>query len=287
MPLKFWDEAFLAMVFLVNRTPSRVIDYQTPLEKLFGEQPEYSALRVFGCACWPNLHPFNSRKLQFRSTRCTFLGYSSLYKGYKCLDIATGRVYISRDVIFDENVFPFAELHPNAGAKLTSEILLLSKSRGITVRSPVFDAPTNHLPVQKNPTENVAGTRLESPYFMCSPASARIGADPPARSGANPGVDPAQGAAMPAANESSAAPGSTNPVAPPSPVDAGETSSPLPPSTRAATTRTTASPTAALAPDAAGESISGAGSSVATGSRASTEQAPNPQDAAPRPHTRA
>jgi hypothetical protein len=34
-----------------------------------------------------------------------FLGYSSLHKGYKCLHVPSNRVYISRDVIFDENVF--------------------------------------------------------------------------------------------------------------------------------------------------------------------------------------
>jgi hypothetical protein len=31
----------------------------------------------------------------------------------------------SRDVVFDENIFPFAELHPNAGRRLREEILLL------------------------------------------------------------------------------------------------------------------------------------------------------------------
>lgn len=48
-----------------------------------------------------------------------------MHKGFKCLDVKAGRVYISRDVIFDEDVFPFANLHPNAGARLRSEILLL------------------------------------------------------------------------------------------------------------------------------------------------------------------
>jgi hypothetical protein len=42
--------------------------------------------------------------------------------------MAEGRVYISRDVIFDENVYLFAALHPNAGARLRSEILLLPES---------------------------------------------------------------------------------------------------------------------------------------------------------------
>jgi hypothetical protein len=48
-----------------------------------------------------------------------------MHKGFKCLDIPTGRVYVCRDVIFDENIFPFKNLHPNAGAKLRSEVLLL------------------------------------------------------------------------------------------------------------------------------------------------------------------
>jgi hypothetical protein len=140
--LKFWDEAFIAATYLINRTPSKVIQYETPLEHLFHQKPSYTSLRVFGCACWPNLRPYNARKLQFRSKQCVFLGYSNLHKGFKCLDVAAGRVYISRDVVFDENVFPFASLHSNAGARLRSEILLLpptllnpddSTGRGTTI----------------------------------------------------------------------------------------------------------------------------------------------------------
>jgi hypothetical protein len=125
MPLKFWEDAFIAATYLINRTPSRVINFETPLERLFQQKPDYSSLRIFGCACWPNLRPYNAHKFQFRSTRCVFLGYSPLHKGFKCLDPPTGRVYISRDVTFDENIFPLAQLHPNAGARLRHEISLL------------------------------------------------------------------------------------------------------------------------------------------------------------------
>jgi hypothetical protein len=57
-----------------------------------------------------------------------FLGYSDSHKGFKCLDSSEGCVYISRDIVFDEHVFPFAHLHPNAGAQLRAEITLLSPS---------------------------------------------------------------------------------------------------------------------------------------------------------------
>lgn len=128
MPLKFWCEAFSTAVYLINRTPSKVLGFSTPLERLTGASPDYSSLRVFGCACWPNLRPYNTHKLSFRSTQCTFLGYSDHHKGYKCLDVKTGRVYISRDVTFDELVFPFSKLHPNAGALLRAKVLLLHPS---------------------------------------------------------------------------------------------------------------------------------------------------------------
>jgi hypothetical protein len=55
------------------------------------------------------------------------LGYSNLHKGFKCLDVGEGRVYISHDVVFDKTVHPFKKLNRNAGAQLRAEILLLPK----------------------------------------------------------------------------------------------------------------------------------------------------------------
>jgi hypothetical protein len=53
-----------------------------------------------------------------------FLGYSDFHKGYKCLDVPSSHIYISRDVIFDEDAFPFSKLHPNAGARPRSDVEL-------------------------------------------------------------------------------------------------------------------------------------------------------------------
>lgn len=105
-----------------------MINNETPYERLLKQPPDYTSLRVFGCACWPNLRPYNTRKLQFCSKRYVFLGYSNQHKGFKCLDPLEGRVYISRDVVFDESIFPFNTLHPNAGARLRAEISLLPES---------------------------------------------------------------------------------------------------------------------------------------------------------------
>jgi hypothetical protein len=68
MPLKYWDEACLTAVYLINCTLAKLLSYDTPLHCLLGTTPDYSNFHVFGCACWPNLHPYNSHKLELRST---------------------------------------------------------------------------------------------------------------------------------------------------------------------------------------------------------------------------
>jgi hypothetical protein len=126
MPLKYWDEALLAAVYLINCTPTRLLSYDTPLHQLLGATPNYSDFCVFGCAYWPNLRPYYSQKLQLQSTRCVFLGYSNMHKGFKCLHVSFRRIYISGDVIFYESVFPLASLHSNASVCYTSDVLLIS-----------------------------------------------------------------------------------------------------------------------------------------------------------------
>ena len=37
------------------------------------------------------------------------MGYSSSYKGFRCLDPTTSRLYITRQAQFDENYFPFLD----------------------------------------------------------------------------------------------------------------------------------------------------------------------------------
>jgi histone deacetylase 1/2 len=88
--------------------PSRVIHNSISVTKLFKKGVDYGSLHVFGCACWPNLRPYNNHKLSFRSRLCVFLGYSPDHRGFRCLDRSTGRIYVSRDVVFDENSYPFS-----------------------------------------------------------------------------------------------------------------------------------------------------------------------------------
>ncbi|CAL2258842.1 unnamed protein product [Prunus armeniaca] len=68
-------------------------------------------LRVFGCACFPLLKPYNTDKLQPKTSTCVFLGYAGQYKGYICFSLTTNRLFVTRHVLFDETVFPFTSVH--------------------------------------------------------------------------------------------------------------------------------------------------------------------------------
>lgn len=106
MPLHYWWEAFQSAVYIINMLPSTVLNNQSPFLTLFNKSPDYSLMKAFGCACYPNLRSYNEHKFAFHTTKCVFLGVSGQHKGYRCLS-STGRLYVSRHVVFNEADFPF------------------------------------------------------------------------------------------------------------------------------------------------------------------------------------
>jgi hypothetical protein len=49
MPLKFWDEAIATVVYLINRTRSKILDFSTPLERLFNKKTQTTcSLKLLG-----------------------------------------------------------------------------------------------------------------------------------------------------------------------------------------------------------------------------------------------
>jgi len=72
VPLKFWVDAFLTSVYLINRLPLSSIGKDTPYFKLFGKHPDYSGLRIFGCQCFPYLKTPGLHKFSRKTASCVF-----------------------------------------------------------------------------------------------------------------------------------------------------------------------------------------------------------------------
>lgn len=98
---------------LLNLLHSSAIDHLAPYEALYGVPPDDSSLHVFGYLCYSNVASSAPHKLSPRSLPCVFLGYPAHLKGFRCLDHATGKVIISRHVIFYESTFPFSTPSPS------------------------------------------------------------------------------------------------------------------------------------------------------------------------------
>ena len=96
-------------MYLINWLPSAPLKFDIPYTVLFQTEPDYQFLGVFGCSCFPFLHPYQSHKLEFRSSECVFLGYSPSHKGNKYMS-SSGRIFMSKDVIFNEHQFPYRKL---------------------------------------------------------------------------------------------------------------------------------------------------------------------------------
>lgn len=122
IPLKFSDHSFTQVVALINKLPSSAIpNFYSPHHALFHTIRDYTNLKVFACQCFPHLRPYNKHKLQFRSSPCVYLGLSPQHKGHKCLD-GNGRVYISKDVVFDESVFPYSNMFPTSSSPISASL---------------------------------------------------------------------------------------------------------------------------------------------------------------------
>jgi hypothetical protein len=98
----YWVEAFNTSIFLINRLPTTVLRNKSHYQVLLNKDPDYSILRIFGCACYPLLRLYTNHNMQFRSQKCIFFEYSAHHKGYRCLDQFSNRVYLSKHVVFDE-----------------------------------------------------------------------------------------------------------------------------------------------------------------------------------------
>ena len=103
MPAEYWGEAVVTAVYLLNRAPTKSLEGKTPFEAYHGRKPAVSYLKTFGCLVFvKNKHP-GLKKLDDRSSPMVFIGYSEGAKAYRLLDPSTGRVHVSRDVVFDES----------------------------------------------------------------------------------------------------------------------------------------------------------------------------------------
>jgi len=88
--------------YLINRTPTSVLQGKTPYEILYKVKPTYDNVKVFGCLCYVHQRLRKKDKFDSCSKKCILLGYPFGKKGWKVYDMESGEICVSRDVVFFE-----------------------------------------------------------------------------------------------------------------------------------------------------------------------------------------
>jgi hypothetical protein len=84
---------------LRNRSPVAG-DSKTPFELFYGEEPDISLLRVFGCTAYAHVPKVTRQNLHPRSEKGIFICYEA-GKAYR--NLVGSKVVVRADVIFDED----------------------------------------------------------------------------------------------------------------------------------------------------------------------------------------
>ena len=176
---------------LINLLPTTTLGLLSPWYKLYGQHLDLSSLKNFGCACYPFLKPYNKHKLNHRTTECIFLGYSTVSKGYLCLDLLTNKLYTCRHVLFNETRFPFsfatsfvsAPNPPNPDAWLSNLLYLHSSNQPSILgpysrhtppsnsQSPSFPLPQTVTSTIPTPSALVTSPTLSTPVANPTPST--------------------------------------------------------------------------------------------------------------------
>jgi len=110
LPNYFWAEAVATAIYIMNRTPTVGVHGMTLEEKFTGKKPDVSHLKVFGCIAYIHVPDEKRSKLDPKAKKCIFIGYSSEQKGYRCFNLSTQKLQVSKDVVFDEMVSWYSPL---------------------------------------------------------------------------------------------------------------------------------------------------------------------------------
>ena len=149
--------------------PSSVLHDQIPHSILLPTQPLfYLPPRVFGCVCFVHILTPGQDKLSAKATKCVFLGYSRLQRGYRCYSPDINRYFISVDVtFFEDSSFFSSTIRPSAPDVLFIPLVLPS----LDFPSPPPDVVTHPLQVYTRRLRPPTGPRVDSSLMpQSSPA---------------------------------------------------------------------------------------------------------------------
>lgn len=121
----FWAEAVSTAAYIINRSPTRALEYKTPYEIWSGKKPNIENMKIFGCDAMVHVPKEKRKKWDSKAIKMLFVGYCEYTKGYRFYDRNQKQIYKSRDAIFLEHTIKnndfFVPLSQLQGNELADE----------------------------------------------------------------------------------------------------------------------------------------------------------------------
>ena len=140
----YWAEAVACAVYILNRSPTSSVEGKVPQEKWSGTKVNVSHFRVFGCIAFAHVPEELRKKLDDRSEKCIFIGYSEQSKEFWLYNPISNKFVTSRDVKFIEDHSWHEKEHSHNPSVVVDQ------------------APISHLPRMQVQAENSSSSTTDS-----------------------------------------------------------------------------------------------------------------------------
>ncbi|XP_025161590.1 uncharacterized protein LOC112590100 [Harpegnathos saltator] len=97
-----WAQAINTAVYVLNRTTSTQSSEATPYERWTGKKPSLAHIRIFGSDVYVYIPEQQRDKLDSKAKKLILVGYQGESTNYRLYDPQKKRVFVARDVIFNE-----------------------------------------------------------------------------------------------------------------------------------------------------------------------------------------
>ena len=102
LPHAFWLEAVMCATYVLNRCPTKALQFITPYETWHGKKPSIAHLHIFGCLAYSLVPEQHCKKLDDKAVKCIFGDYNAKSKGYRLYHPQTKCILVS--IVFVEDV---------------------------------------------------------------------------------------------------------------------------------------------------------------------------------------
>lgn len=156
-----WAEAINTAVNVINRSGTSSIKDKTPFELWFNKSAIFDNLKVFGGTVYAHIPKQKRRKLDKKSSKCVFVGYSEHSNVYRVYNPEKRTVEVVRDIVFAKESNSHSETANEKNDSQNQRDIVVLDSVSAEKKSNVTETIEEN-ENQMNPNESVVSIPNES-----------------------------------------------------------------------------------------------------------------------------